>query len=59
MAETDNTYKSPKDRRKKAPVKRVTLSAEAREKYEQELRERELREKTYGQHLHEQNKGKR
>jgi hypothetical protein len=40
-------------------VKRVAVSAEAKQKYEQAVREQDERERTYRQHLHEENKGKR
>ena len=58
MSGTGETYK-PKERRKKAPVKRVTVSTETKAQYEKVLRERDERERSYGQHLHEDNKGKR
>ncbi|MDB5512847.1 MAG: hypothetical protein JWR08_2330 [Enterovirga sp.] len=38
-------------RRKKEPVKRVTLSAEARATYEKEIAARAEREETYLRHL--------
>ncbi|WEK50452.1 MAG: hypothetical protein P0Y66_22970 [Candidatus Kaistia colombiensis] len=53
---TDRFKKSP--RRAKTPVKRVSLSAEARQAYEDLVRTRDERERAYGQHLPADNKGK-
>lgn len=46
-------------RRKSAPVRRVPISLDARQKYEAAVRERDEREKLYGQHLAPEDKGKR
>ena len=55
----NNTYKPVKDRRKSAPVKRVTMSAEARKAYEEEIRQRDERERDHTRFLPEDRKGKR
>ena len=54
-----NTFGPIKDRRKAAPVKRITVSPEARKIYEEEMRQREKREKELGQFLPDDRKGKR
>jgi hypothetical protein len=46
-----NQFKPPKTPRKKAPVKRVELSPDAKEAYEALAKERDNRELTYGRHL--------
>ena len=56
MAET---FKAAKDRRKKAPVKRVAISPEARQAYEDTMRQRDQRDHEHTQHLPEEHKGKR
>lgn len=48
-----NTFGPAKVRRKSAPVKRITVSPEAKKAYEDQLREREKREKELGQFLPE------
>ncbi len=52
-------FKPAKDRRKKAPVKRVVVSAEARKAYEDTIRERDKRDRDHTQFLPEDHKGKR
>lgn len=42
--------------RKKAPVKRVSLSAEAKAAYEELVQKRDEREREYGRHLSADNK---
>jgi hypothetical protein len=54
-----NTFGPIKDRRKSAPVKRITISAEARKIYEDEMREREKREREITRFLPDEMKGKR
>jgi hypothetical protein len=56
---TSSTFKSVKDRRKSAPVKRVTVSAEARKTYEDTIRQREEREREHTRFLPDDRKGKR
>ncbi len=46
-----NIFGPAKARRKPAPVKRITVSTEAKKAYEEQLREREKREKELGQFL--------
>jgi hypothetical protein len=56
MPEDNTVYKRPNKPRKKEPVKRVTLSPEARKAYEDMIREREERERLYGTHLNPQDR---
>ncbi|MDX6805396.1 hypothetical protein [Terrihabitans rhizophilus] len=56
MPEDNNVYKRANKPRKKEPVKRVTLSPEARKAYEEMIREREERERLYGTHLDRQDR---
>ncbi len=51
MTGNDSRYKSPKDRKKPAAVKRVAVSTEARAAYEALVRERDERDRTYAKHL--------
>lgn len=48
-----------KQRRNKAPVKRVVVSDEVRKAYEDAARERDKREREHGQFLPDDMKGKR
>lgn len=57
MTETTDRFKKA-PRKQKAPVKRVALSAEARQAYEDLVRTRDERDRSYGQHLPAENKGK-
>jgi hypothetical protein len=50
MAETPSQYKKA-PARKKAPVKRVALSDEAKKAYEEMMQKRDAEQKTYGVHL--------
>ena len=54
-----NTFGPAKVRRKPATVRRITVSPEARKIYEDEIREREKRERELGQFLPDDRKGKR
>lgn len=56
---TASTFKPAKDRRKSAPVKRVTMSAEARKAYEDAIRQRDERERDHTRFLPDDRKGKR
>jgi hypothetical protein len=56
---TASTYKPAKDRRKSAPVKRVTMSAETRKAYEDAIRQRDERERDHTRFLPDDRKGKR
>ncbi|MBZ8134918.1 hypothetical protein [Afifella sp. IM 167] len=51
MTGIPETYGKAKDRRKKAPVKRVQLSAEQRQAYEDAMREHDRREREHSQYL--------
>lgn len=52
MNTASNTYKKPTSRTKKtAPVKRITLSEEAKKAYEELVNRRDERARTYEQHL--------
>jgi hypothetical protein len=53
------TFGPVKDRRKKAPVKRVTVSAEARKAYEDTIRQQDQRGREHTQFLPDEYKGKR
>jgi hypothetical protein len=54
-----STFKPVKDRRKSAPVKRVTVSVEARKAYENAIRERDERDRDHTRFLPDDRKGKR
>ena len=54
-----STFKPVKDRRKSAPVKRVTASVEARKAYETVIRERDQRDNDHTRFLPDDRKGKR
>ncbi len=58
MPDTTQKFK-PRERRKAAPVKRVTVSEEARKAYEALVKERDEADRTYGRHLSEEQKGRR
>ncbi len=52
MNTANSTYKKPSSRTKKtAPVKRITLSEEAKKAYEELVNRRDERVRTYEQHL--------
>jgi hypothetical protein len=53
------TFRPVKDRRKKAPVRRVAVSAEARKIYEDSIREQDKRGRDHTQFLPDEFKGKR
>jgi hypothetical protein len=59
MSDADGRYKSPKDRRKAAPVKRVALSEESRQAYADLANQRAQHEEKFGRHLSDKDKGKR
>lgn len=60
MAETPpNTFGPAKQRRKKAPVRHITVSDDVRRAYEESMRERDKRERELGQFLPDDMKGKR
>ena len=52
-------FKAPRDRRKAAPVKRVAISPEVRQAYEDAMRERDQRDRDHTQHLPDDFKRKR
>jgi hypothetical protein len=56
---TASTFKPVKERRKSAPVKHLTVSAEARKAYEETIRQREERERDHTRFLPDDRKGKR
>ncbi len=51
MTTTNDRYKSHKDRKKPAVVKRISVSDEAKAAYEAMVKERDERERTYAKHL--------
>ncbi|WP_018181345.1 hypothetical protein [Kaistia granuli] len=57
MSEPTERFKKAA-RKKSAPVKKVALSAEARQAYEELVRSRDERDRAYGQFLPAENKGK-
>ncbi len=59
MNDTNGRFKRAKASRKSGSVKRVTLSDDAKKKYEELVRVRDEREQAYGQHLAEERKTKR
>ena len=59
MNETTERFKRAKAPRKSAGVRHVTLSDEAKKKYEDLVRVRDEREKEYGRFLAEERKAKR
>lgn len=57
MSQPPQTYKRAQSRKSKTPpVKRITLSAEARAEYEKLVQERDARDRDYGRHLSSDNK---
>ena len=59
MAEMNGTFKPAKTRRKAAPVKRLTVSPEARQAYVDIIQAKDRREQEHGRFLPEDMKGKR
>ncbi len=59
MIDTNGRYKKAKASRKAASVRHVTLSDDAKKKYEDIVRTRDEREQAYGRHLAEERKTKR
>lgn len=59
MNDTNQRFKRTRTQRQTASVKRVTLSDEAKKKYEDLVRSRDEREQAYGRHLAEERKAKR
>lgn len=59
MAETSETFKRAKDRRKSAPVKRIAVSEETRRAYEDAVKLRDQRERDHTRFLPDEMKGKR
>jgi hypothetical protein len=56
---TNDKFKKAKATRKSSSVRHVTLSDEAKKKYEELVRTRDEQEKAYGRHLAEERKAKR
>jgi hypothetical protein len=56
---TNGQYKRSKPQRKSATVRRVTVSEDAKKKYEDLVRARDEREQVYGRHLGDEWKTKR
>jgi hypothetical protein len=52
-------FKPAKDRKKKAPVRRITISAEAKQAYADAMKERDQRDREHTRFLPEDMKGKR
>ncbi len=59
MSNTNGRFKRAKTQRKSGSVKHVTLSDEAKKKYEELVRTRDEREASYGRHLGEEQKTRR
>lgn len=59
MVDTNGRYKKAKASRKSASVRHVTLSDDAKKKYEDIVKTRDEREQAYGRHLAEERKAKR
>ena len=59
MTAKPETYKPARDRRKPAPVKRITISPEARQAYEDNMRERDRRDAEHTRFLPEEHKRRR
>ena len=57
--DTNGRYKRAKSVRKGASVKHVTLSEDAKKKYEELVRTRDEQEAAYGRHLAEERKTRR
>ncbi len=58
-AKPPETFKPVRDRRKAAPVKRIAISAESRQAYEDTMRERDKRDREHTQFLPHEHKGRR
>jgi hypothetical protein len=56
MTDSTDRYKRAKSTRKTQPVKRVVLSEEARQAYENLVRDRDIRDRDYVRHLAADNK---
>jgi hypothetical protein len=54
--ESNERYKRASNRKKAAPVKRVTVSAEAQRTYEELMKERDEQQRVYGRFLGSDNK---
>jgi hypothetical protein len=54
--ESNERYKRASNRKKAAPVKRVTVSAEAQRNYEELMKERDEQQRVYGRFLGSDNK---
>ena len=59
MSDVNGRYKRAKPVRKSASVKHVTLSDDAKKKYEDLVRSRDEKEAAYGRHLAEEQKTRR
>jgi hypothetical protein len=59
VSDTNGRYKRAKGQRKTAAVKHVTLSDDAKKRYEELVRARDEQERSYGRHLAEERKAKR
>ena len=59
MSDTNGRYKRATPARKKTSVKHVTLSDDAKKKYEDMVKTRDEREQVYGRHLAEERKTRR
>jgi len=59
VSDDNGRYKKASSRKKAAPVRHIGLSTDAKKAYEEIVRERDEREKTYGRHLAASGTGKR
>ena len=59
MVDTNGRYKKAKATKKSGNVRHVTLSEDAKKKYEELVRSRDEQEAAYGRHLAEERKTRR
>jgi hypothetical protein len=59
LSDTNGRYKRAKPVRKTGSVKHVTVSEDAKKKYEELVRNRDEKEAAYGRHLAEEQKTRR
>ena len=59
MSDTNGRFKKAKAQRKSGNVRHVTLSEDAKKKYEEMVKTRDEQEAAYGRHLAEERKTRR
>lgn len=59
MSDTNGKFKKAKPQRKSGNVRHVTLSEDAKKKYEEMVKARDEQEAVYGRHLAEERKTRR